>query len=54
MNKFVSEDGTPMIDFQCYDCDWHDHGHVHGDADDWTELKVVRNGKVVIHDKPKQ
>ena len=48
-HKYVLDDGTPMIDFQCYDCDYSDKGHVYGDGEDWTELKVVRDGEIIIH-----
>lgn len=47
-HRFVSEDGTLMIDFQCWDCGYEDYGHVYGEDDDgtWTRLIFVRDGKV--------
>ena len=29
-NTWELQDGTPMYEFRCYDCGWHDKGHVHG------------------------
>ena len=49
MHKYVLEDGTPMIDFQCYDCDHSDKGHVYGDGENWEEIKVVKDNKIIIH-----
>ena len=43
--KYLSVDGTPMIEFDCFDCGWKDHGHVYADAEKWEEnLILVRNG----------
>ena len=41
-----------MIDFQCFDCDYHDHGHVYGDSEGWENLKVVRDGQLIINETP--
>lgn len=31
--RYFSEDGTPMTYFHCFDCDYLDKGHVHGDPE---------------------
>lgn len=51
MNKYLDKDDTPMIEFDCLDCGYKDHGHVYGDAEGWVEYKQVRNGKVILHRK---
>lgn len=50
-HKFNSEDGTPMIEFHCYDCGWQDNGHVYGESWKEPELKVVRDGHLIINEK---
>lgn len=48
--KYHLNDGTPMIETQCFDCDYIDCGHVY--ADEWEDrLLVIRNGKTEI-DEP--
>jgi len=48
-HKYLATDGTPMIDFECYDCGYKDHGHVYSDGEDWVELKIVKNGQIIFH-----
>jgi hypothetical protein len=43
--KYHSNDGTPMIETECFDCGYTDKGVVY--ADEWKdELIVISNGKV--------
>lgn len=50
--KYHLDDGTPMIETQCFDCGFVDKGHVYADSDDWDDrLIVIRNGKTEI-DEP--
>jgi len=51
MRKYLTPDGTPMIEFDCNDCEFSDHGHVYGDNEDWVEFKLVQNGEIVHHTK---
>lgn len=55
---YLLKDGTPMVEFECFVCNWKDHGHVYADSDDYEKnLIIVREGKEVfnqnkkIHDK---
>jgi hypothetical protein len=48
---YVDENGTPMIDFECFKCGWKDHGHVYGDAEGWENLIIKRDGVEVFNQK---
>ncbi len=49
IKKYHLDDGTPMVDTQCFDCGYTDSGHVY--TDDWKdELIVKRNGKIIINE----
>ena len=46
VRKYKLRDGTPMIEVDCYDCGYSDHGHVY--ANDWPEsLVITKDGKVI-------
>lgn len=42
-------DGTPMSEYECFDCSYWDLGAVNGVSDDekWYSVRVVKNGVVV-------
>jgi len=47
---YLSPDGTPMIDFECFKCGWEDQGHVYADSADWkTNLIIKRKGVEVFN-----
>lgn len=36
--QYLLDDGTPMVRFECLDCHFIDHGHVHmGDTEGWCK-----------------
>lgn len=39
-NKFRLPDGTPMVDFVCFDCGYEDRGHVYA-GEDWPVKKIT-------------
>lgn len=42
---WTSKDGTPMVDFRCFDCGMRDSGHVYGPGgDDWNKLVICQDG----------
>lgn len=45
--KYYSNDGTPMVHFECYDCGYIDAGHVY--TNEWEgRLVVKKDGRTVI------
>ncbi len=36
-NKWLDDDGTPMMEFHCPDCGAWDRGHVYADPATWLE-----------------
>lgn len=47
--KYHSNDGTPMIETECFDCGYTDNGHVY--ADDWEDSLIIRqNGEFIINE----
>ena len=46
--KYHSEDGTPMIETQCFDCDYTDIGCVYADGEWEDRIIVIRSGKTEI------
>ena len=48
-HTYLSGDNTPMVDFECFDCGWKDHGHVYADADNYdVNLIIVKKGVEVF------
>ena len=49
---YLSPDGTPMTEFECFTCGWKDHGHVYADAENWkTNLIIKRKGVEVFNQR---
>ena len=46
---YLSEDGTPMVEFECHDCGFRDSGHVYADAENYPQkLVIVKDGVAIV------
>ena len=42
---YLSNFGTPMVDFECFDCGFKNQGYVYTDAEDYeVNLIIVKKG----------
>lgn len=48
IRTYLSDDGTPMVDFECFDCGWKDHGHVYADIEDWKENHIIVKNSIEV------
>jgi hypothetical protein len=47
IEKYFSQDGTPMIKTECI-CGYIDNGPVYADIDNWKEKIIVKRNNIVI------
>jgi len=47
--KYKLKDGTPMYEFECYDCGYKDKGCVYADGQTWDDKLVIKRNGVQIN-----
>jgi len=49
---YLLDDGTPMVEFECYKCGWKDSGHVYADSSTYKQRLIVKEKGIIIINEP--